>query len=208
MKKVSELLRDERIKQGYSLADVQRVTKIKQKFLKAIEEGTFYGLPSEAYALGFVKSYAAFLGLPTFKITAYFRREYAGEGGEYLLNFRKSEEHFRKLKIVTPKRVAFLLIVIAVSSYIFFQYSSLFFGPWVEILVPKQGEEYSQNIIRVEGKTDPYATVAVDGDEVYVGIDGKFSKSLYVFSGEKKIVIIAKNRFGKETRREVMVRVK
>lgn len=208
MKKVSELLREERIKRGYTLADVQKTTKIKQKFLRAIEEGAFHSLPSEAYALGFVKSYAAFLGLPSFKITPYFRREYAGESEEFLPNFRKSEEQFRKQVIVTPKRIAFFLIAVVVAGYVFFQYSSLFFGPWIEILEPKKDEEFSKNIIRVEGKTDPYATVAIDGDEAYVGIDGKFAKSLYVFSGEKKIVIIARNRFGKETRREVNVKVK
>lgn len=208
MKKVSELLREERIKQRYTLADVQKSTKIKQKFLKAIEEGKFHSLPSEAYALGFVKSYAAFLGLPAFKITPYFRREYAGESGEYLLNFRQGEEKFEKHPVITPKRIAFFLVILIVAAYIFFQYSSLFFGPPLEILEPKNAEEFSKNIIRVEGKTDPYATVDIDGDEAYVGIDGKFAKSLYVFSGEKKIIIIAKNRFGKETRREVMVRVK
>lgn len=208
MKKVSEYLHDERIKQGYTLPDVQEATKIKLLFLKAIEEGRFHFLPSESYALGFVKQYASFLKLPLGKVSAYFRREYEGEREDYIPRFRKTDEEFKKFQIVTSGRIAIVFIAGTVAAFVFFQYSSAFFGPQIEISAPRDGEEFGKNIIKVEGTTDPTAVVTIDGDEAYVGIDGKFAKSLYVFSGDKKIIVISKNRFGKETRREVNVKVK
>ena len=64
------------------------------------------------------------------------------------------------------------------------------------------------NVVEVEGRTDPYAAVLIDGDEVYVALSGDFKKSIFVFSGDKKIEVVAKNRFGKESRREINIHVK
>jgi len=63
-------------------------------------------------------------------------------------------------------------------------------------------------VIEVSGKTDPYATVTVEGEEVYVDLSGTFSKSVYAFSGANKIEIIAKNRFGKQKQEEIIVNSK
>ena len=57
----------------------------------------------------------------------------------------------------------------------------------------------------MRGKTDPYAQVSVNGEEVYVALDGTFKKSVYQFSGNNKIKIVAKNRFGKQSEKAVNV---
>lgn len=60
MRKISEYLRDTRESQGLTLEQAEKSTKIKQEFLKLLESGEFRKLPSESYALGFVKNYAVF----------------------------------------------------------------------------------------------------------------------------------------------------
>jgi cytoskeletal protein RodZ len=61
--------RDER---GWSLADAQRNTDIRLKYLEALERGDLDALPGWAYARAFVRTYARALGLDADKLVAEF----------------------------------------------------------------------------------------------------------------------------------------
>ncbi|HCD09479.1 MAG TPA: DUF4115 domain-containing protein, partial [Thermoanaerobacter sp.] len=63
MKELGEFLKSERIKMGLTLEEIQEITKIRIRYLKAIEDGDFSVMPALVYAKGFVKSYAEALGL-------------------------------------------------------------------------------------------------------------------------------------------------
>src|SRR5438132_6331438 len=56
-------LRDARRKRGLELDAVQRATRIRRRYLEAIENERFDLLPGDAYARGFLREYAEFLGL-------------------------------------------------------------------------------------------------------------------------------------------------
>lgn len=56
-------LRDARRKRGLELDAVQRATRIRRRYLEAIEDERFDLLPGVAYARGFLREYAEFLGL-------------------------------------------------------------------------------------------------------------------------------------------------
>jgi cytoskeletal protein RodZ len=56
-------LRDARRKRGLELDAVQRATRIRRRYLEAMEEERFDVLPGVAYARGFLREYAEFLGL-------------------------------------------------------------------------------------------------------------------------------------------------
>jgi cytoskeleton protein RodZ len=60
---VGETLRNARLAQGLELVDVERVTKIRPRFLRAIEDEHWDVLPGRAYARGFLRTYAEFLDL-------------------------------------------------------------------------------------------------------------------------------------------------
>jgi transcriptional regulator with XRE-family HTH domain len=60
---IGSSLRDARIRQGLQLADVERATKIRARYLAALENDDFEALPGPAYARGFLRSYADYLGL-------------------------------------------------------------------------------------------------------------------------------------------------
>src|SRR6266446_1412810 len=76
---VGERLRKERLRKRLSLDDIARGTKIRHQFLEAIEDGQYNKLPSTAYAQGFVRNYAEYLGLSSREILALFRREFDEE---------------------------------------------------------------------------------------------------------------------------------
>jgi len=56
-------LRETRIRRGLELAQVATETRIRTRYLEALEEERFDRLPGSVYARGFVRSYAAYLGL-------------------------------------------------------------------------------------------------------------------------------------------------
>jgi cytoskeleton protein RodZ len=60
---IGSTLRKARTERGLELADVERATKIRAKFLEAMEEDRWDALPAPAYARGFLDIYARHLGL-------------------------------------------------------------------------------------------------------------------------------------------------
>ncbi len=209
MRKISDILRQTREKKGLSLEDIENSTKIKKVYIKAIEEGKFHKLPSESYALGFVKNYAKFLELPINEVVPLFRREYNSKYNVHIVpNFRKTQHKFNRKIFFNSKTFLLGIAVLIVIVYVFFQYSSLLFAPQLSIEKPVNGSTVAGNVVEVSGKTDPYATVTIDGEEVFVNLQGTFKKSLYVFSGDDKIEVTAKNRFGKQQIKTLNIKVK
>ncbi|MFT3977555.1 MAG: helix-turn-helix transcriptional regulator, partial [Sphingomonas bacterium] len=59
---VGERLRAAREAQGMSLAEIAARTRVPQRHLEAIEDGSYESLPSPTYAMGFVRAYARTVG--------------------------------------------------------------------------------------------------------------------------------------------------
>ncbi len=207
MRTVNEILREERLRQGLSISAVEKRTKIKRKFLEAIEVGDYKVLPSESYAVGFVKNYAKYLELDDYKIGRTFLREYEKEYQKILPSYSDKQTSFFHRIFSTPKFILIILLLIIIGGYLGFQYSSYFFPPKLMIETPKNNEKMKNNIVEITGKTDPYATLRVNGDQTYINLDGSFKKTIYLFSGKREISIISENRHGKQNEKVVSVEI-
>lgn len=75
---VGQDLRAARQRRGDELATVSRALKIRKDHLEALEEDRIAALPGRAYAIGFVRSYADYLGLDSLQCVERFKREIAG----------------------------------------------------------------------------------------------------------------------------------
>ncbi len=60
---IGNTLRSARSRRGLELQDCERETRIRARYLGALEEERFDILPESAYARGFLRTYATFLGL-------------------------------------------------------------------------------------------------------------------------------------------------
>jgi cytoskeletal protein RodZ len=60
---IGNSLREARLRQQLEFADIERVTKIRPKYLRALEDESFATLPAQTYVKGFLRTYAEFLGL-------------------------------------------------------------------------------------------------------------------------------------------------
>lgn len=63
MAEIGSRLREARVRRGLQLADVEATTKIRARYLAALEDDRFHVLPDRAYARVFLRSYAHYLGL-------------------------------------------------------------------------------------------------------------------------------------------------
>jgi cytoskeleton protein RodZ len=61
---IGERLRSAREALGLSLEEIEGATHIRRAYLHALENEAFEALPGPVYAKGFLRSYAAYLGLP------------------------------------------------------------------------------------------------------------------------------------------------
>ncbi|UQS83300.1 helix-turn-helix domain-containing protein [Bombilactobacillus thymidiniphilus] len=68
MSELGDKLRDARLQKGYSIDDLQKITKIQKRYLTAIEEGAFDRLPGDFYVRAFIKQYAQSVGLDSAKL--------------------------------------------------------------------------------------------------------------------------------------------
>jgi len=75
MPTLGQILKERRQSKGLTLEEVGAATKIKLSFLRALEEEDYRLLPDELYLVGFLRDYAAFLGLDPDELDARFRAE-------------------------------------------------------------------------------------------------------------------------------------
>jgi len=206
MKTVGSIVREARLQKGYTIETVERDTKIRAKFLAAIEDDDFRRLPTITYAKGFVKNYSEYLGLDSKKVLAFFRRQTYETPKSSLLPRGMTEPLNTPFLRLTPGRfLAFVLIFLGMIflSYFGFQYRTLTQPPPLSIESPRNHAISAERRIDVLGHTDADATVTVNGVSVLVRDDGKFFESVMLEQGVNAITVIATSRIGK-TRTEVV----
>jgi cytoskeleton protein RodZ len=70
---IGDLLRTERENRGLTLLDAENDTKIRVKYLNALEAENFAEIPGEVYLLGFLRNYARYLELDADELVGIYR---------------------------------------------------------------------------------------------------------------------------------------
>ncbi len=68
-------LKEARLARGYSLDDLQDITKIQKRYLVGIEEGNYSIMPGTFYARAFIKQYAEAVGLDAEELLDQFKKD-------------------------------------------------------------------------------------------------------------------------------------
>jgi hypothetical protein len=77
---IGNSLREARLRQGLDFPEIEQGTKIRGKYLRALEDEQFDVLPAQTYVKGFLRSYAEYLGLDgQLYVDEYNSRFVAGE---------------------------------------------------------------------------------------------------------------------------------
>lgn len=73
---IGDTLREARIKRGLTIRDVEDATKIRGRYLQALEDEDFEALPGPVFAKAFLRTYASFLKLNADDLLEEYRRRY------------------------------------------------------------------------------------------------------------------------------------
>lgn len=197
MLSVGEILKKERLSQGLTLAIIEKQLKVREKFIKAIEENNWNYFSSKIYITGILKNYSNILGLDSKRVLAFFRRDYE----------KKEEVKFKKKvsssDLTSGSKKFFRLIVIA-SVLIFivyfgYQLRLYFLPPKLEIIAPKATSFTTENKVKITGITDKDAIVTVVNQRLYLNADGKFVYELPLKEGTNKVVFELTGANGKKS---------
>lgn len=82
MSELGRLLREAREAKKQTLAEVEAATRIRQKYLEALESGEFAKLPRGTVARGFLRTYAAYLELDEQAMLELYKSESGDQGEE------------------------------------------------------------------------------------------------------------------------------
>ncbi len=201
---------EERKNQNLSIEEVARATKIRAEFLNAIERGDYKKLPSPAYAYGFVRNYAEFLGLPVEKSLAIFRREFDGKKAvEVLPRGLTNYSDFILPRFKIGKNALLVgAVFLVLAGFLFFQYRAAVFNPGLDVDSPEENQVLSSLNIEVRGKTDPNGILMVENEQVTINSDGSFKKQITVFPGSTSLTFQVENKFGRTTMLERKINIK
>lgn len=81
-KTVGTILREAREAKGYSLADVERETSIRSRYLEAVENDEYDKTPGEVFVKGIIRNYGNFLGLDGMELVTQYKASAAGVAAE------------------------------------------------------------------------------------------------------------------------------
>ncbi len=199
---LGEILKTARRKKEIKIYDAEIATKVRAKYLIAIEKGVWSDLPSTAYARGFVLAYARFLNQDIEEISKLFDMEagiYKDDESPELSYGRPIKEN--KLS-VTPKTLAYFTLgvfVLGMFSYIFYQVLGFAGSPNLRITSPDNNVTVENDTIDLTGVADIDSFVTVNTEKIPVTNDGHFSLSYKLHKGVNVIEVRAINKAKKES---------
>ncbi|OGM78634.1 hypothetical protein A2366_02035, partial [Candidatus Woesebacteria bacterium RIFOXYB1_FULL_33_9] len=192
-----QILKEARLKKGFSLTKLENLTKIKREFILNLENNDWNNLPEFPVVSGFVKNITSSLGLSTNNVNAILRRDYPPKK----LAINPTPDVGNKF-VWSPKLtfvVGISLLLFLVLGYLGFEYLKFIRPPELIVVSPKENEQVLQNKVKIEGKTTTDAILTVNNQPVILDQDGKFITEIEVTKDTKEIRFKSTSRSGKVT---------
>lgn len=194
---VGEILKKEREKKGLTTDDIEKLLRVRKKFLTALEENNWDAFSSKIYIIGLLKSYAKVLNISSERLVAFFRREYE----------KKEDVQFKKRissRFLTPASRRYFIamlsgLVLFFLVYFGYQVSRFLTPPAVSILSPKTTTFRKTDRVQVIGKTEKEAVITIYGNRVYQDKDGIFKFDFPLKKGKNTFLIEVIGVNGKKT---------
>ncbi len=196
---LGEILQAARTKKDLTLEQAEEETKVRARYLEALENGHYELLPSSVYAVGFLAKYADFLGLNKDRLIEMFSHE-RGKGYNHakIMVERRLKEPFFS---ITPRFMMITGIVLglaAILGYIIFSVYQFTSPPNLEISSPSADQVIQEDSVKIIGKTDEGVTLMINGENVLMDDKGNFSQTVKLHPGLNSFEIRSINGLKKE----------
>jgi cytoskeletal protein RodZ len=160
--RLGDALREKRAQMGVTLEQAAEDTRIREKFLQALESGDYQSLPGTVYTKGFLRNYAHYLNVDPEEMLALYTGERGGT--EPLRSFAPMKPLVKRSFIFTPTvlvPVVVLAGILLFVGYVYYQFTNFAVAPHVDITDPP-GDAVSQIAeYTVKGKTNPDGRITV-----------------------------------------------
>lgn len=198
-KSIGELLRAEREKFQVNLEELSERSKIKKKYLVALENNEFNALPGATFVKGYIKTYARIFAFDHRPLLAILRRDYkeSSKGTlvpqEFILPKSKQRLH----PTVSASLLTIGALFITLLVYVAVQWYNLQKPPFLELTEPQEDEVVAAKVL-VTGVTEADANLRINADPVEIASDGSFQKELFFTrEGLQSITVEVIDRRGK-----------
>lgn len=208
-KKVESLTLGEKMKKlrhakRVTLQQVSRHTKIQQRYLEDLEDGSYDDLPADVYVRGFLRSYADYFSVSDVTLIRLYERErgifnsITDEGSSSVKQKPLKVKRF----IITPRMMIIAAGLVVFSGVFIYLYSELrhfVSAPWLVVESPTDGMTINERVATVRGMTDQEARVSINAEGVIVNQDGTFEETISLQNGINTITVKSINSFDKES---------
>ncbi|MEO5985651.1 MAG: helix-turn-helix domain-containing protein [Candidatus Limnocylindria bacterium] len=216
--KLGEVLRTAREAKGADLARVERETKIRERYLSALERGEYRELPGSVYTRGFLRNYAAYLDLDAEYLIDLYRLETSTGTVERTTITgppRPMSVRRRRTFVVTPGAVAAAILTVLVGAFVaWLGYQFVNFARTPELIIlepPGDVAAHTGATITLRGVAAPNATINISGlpenPTTTADADGSFEISVGLLPGSNEIHVTARDPVTNRTSEDFVRRV-
>ncbi len=200
--KLGEVLRTAREAKGVDLARVERDTKIRARYLSALERGEYRELPGPVYTKGFLRNYGLYLSLDPEYLIDLYRLEASSASAERPsvaspprpIAVRRSRGF-----VLTPGLIVaaiLTVLVFGIGAYLAGQLIAFAGTPELRVIDPPGSvAAYDGDSYTLRGVTSAGARVSVTGPRespsVTAGADGVFEVMVLLLPGRNIVTLSA-----------------
>jgi cytoskeletal protein RodZ len=200
--KLGEVLRAAREARGVDIVRVERETKIRARYLQALEGGEYGELPGPVYTKGFLRNYGAYLGLDAEYLIDLYRLESA----EAVVERPSPPQTPRPLArrrartfVLTPSVIVAALLTVGVGAFVaYIAWELITFARTPELRITQPAGDVSAHTeltYTLRGQTAPRAEIRVSGGRenptVRADAEGRFSVTVELVPGSNVITLTA-----------------
>ena len=120
---LGEKLRSLRRRKHLTLEKAEEETRVRLKYLEALEKGAYGLLPADVYAIGFLIKYIEFLGGNRNELVDLFRKE-RGEANK-LQPLAPTVRLYRERFILTPRLIILIIIFVSIAGLVGYMFYSV-----------------------------------------------------------------------------------
>jgi transcriptional regulator with XRE-family HTH domain len=202
--KLGDVLRAAREARGVDLARVERDTKIRSRYLSALEQGDYRELPGAVYTKGFLRNYGSYLGLDPDYLVDLYRIESSTaivERPTVHAPPRPIATRRSRAFVITPGALVAALLTVGVvvfAVYLVTEFVTFARTPELRITVPLGDVAgYDELEYTMRGVTEPNSTITVEGavenPDVVADADGAFEIDVRLVPGSNVITLVARD---------------
>ncbi|HEX5039505.1 MAG TPA: RodZ domain-containing protein [Candidatus Limnocylindria bacterium] len=200
--KLGEVLRAAREAKGVDLTRVERETKIRERYLSALEAGDYRDLPGSVYTKGFLRNYGTYLGLDPEYLIDLYRLETSAPAVEkprIAPPPRPIAGRRSRAFVLTPGVIVAAVLTVLVGgfvAYLGYEFVNFARTPELRITDPAGNVTgYTELTITVRGTTAPNARVTVanlrENPTVEADADGTFEMTVGLVPGSNVMRLTA-----------------